>query len=116
MLANLSRLATKLDPALMLDALGFVPDGWQQALLRSRARRVLLNIHRQAGKSTAAAAVALATALFEPGSLSLVVSPSLRQSTELFLKVGDFHRDLGAPVRAVEDNARVLSLENKSRI
>jgi len=65
------------------DRLGFVPDAWQAQLLRSQSRWILLNCCRQSGKSTTTAIVALHQAIYDPG-LVLCVSPSLRQSRELF--------------------------------
>ena len=50
-------------------------------------RRLVLNCARQTGKSTTAATLALHRALYYPGSLILLVSPSQRQSTELFRKI-----------------------------
>jgi hypothetical protein len=116
MLAELSRLATRLDPSLLLDDLGFQADPWQRAVLRSTADRLLLLCARQAGKSTASAALALHTALSEPGALILVVSPSLRQSSELYRKIAGFYADLGRPIPAVQDSAVSLALANGSRV
>ncbi len=81
------------------ERLGFTPDPWQAQVLASRARRVILNCCRQSGKSTTAALLALHRALFTAGALVLVISPSLRQSSELFRKVRDFLRVLDPPVR-----------------
>src|SRR5205085_9545029 len=80
-------LAHALDPvAFVQDRLKFEPDPWQASLLRSRAPWILLNCCRQSGKSTTTAAFALHTAIYNPG-LILLVSPSLRQSKELFAKI-----------------------------
>ena len=84
------------------------PDPWQARLLRSRAPWILLNCCRQSGKSTTTAAVALHTAIYDPG-LILLVSPSLRQSKELFAKVIGFLKDLEPAEVLEEDNKRVLS-------
>ena len=82
--------AHALDPvAFAEDRLGFVPDPWQARVLRSRASWILLNCCRQSGKSTTTAVVALHTALYDPG-LILLVSPTLRQSKELFAKTAGF--------------------------
>ena len=71
-------LAHALDPvAFVQDRLKFKPDPWQAQLLRSQALWILLNCCRQSGKSTTTAAVALHTAIYNPG-LILLVSPSLR--------------------------------------
>jgi hypothetical protein len=51
-------------------------------------------------------------------SLVLLLSPSLRQSAELFLKVMALYRDLGRPIPTVRprDNALKLELGNGSRV
>src|SRR5205814_6714785 len=64
-------------------------------LLRSRAKRVILNCCRQWGKSTVTAAMAVHRAATQPGSLVLVASPSGRQSGEFLLKARPFVRMLG---------------------
>src|SRR5580693_6167674 len=93
-------LAFALDPALILRARGLAPDPWQRELLLCRDRQVLLNCTRQAGKSTVVSVLALHTALFTPGALVLLLSPSQRQSCEIFRKVLDAYRALGRPLRA----------------
>src|SRR5262249_5093120 len=70
----------------------------------------------QAGKSTATAVVAFHAALFEPGSLILLVSPSQRQSRELFAKLMDFLRSLEPAETLDEDNRLSATLANRSRI
>ncbi len=97
-------------------SLGFMPDDWQAGVLRSTLRRKLLNCSRQSGKSTTAAVKALHTARYRPGSLTLLVSPSLRQSSELFRKVTDLRAVMSAPLRLVEDNKLSLTTEDGSRI
>jgi hypothetical protein len=88
-------LAHGFDPvSFAVDRLRWRPDNWQATLLRCQSRYICINASRQSGKSTTTAALALHTALYEPGSLILLVSPSLRQSRELFLKVTTFLRDL----------------------
>src|SRR5690348_3567066 len=109
-------LAHALDPVgFVQDRLKFAPDPWQACLLRSRAPWILLNCCRQSGKSTTTAAVALHTALFGPG-LILLVSPSLRQSKELFAKVLGFLRDLEPAEVLEEDNKSSCALANGSRL
>lgn len=63
-----------------------------------------------------AAVDALWTALFEPGSLVLLVSPSLRQSQELFRKVSTFYQKVEGLVEADADLKLTLELANGSRI
>ena len=114
-----ANLAQALDPVLFAkEALGFDPDPWQEQALRWGGKRLLLNCSRQSGKSTTAAILALHKALFYPASLVLLVSPSLRQSSELFRKVQDFLKALPAEQQPelVEDNKLSLTMKNKSRI
>jgi hypothetical protein len=114
MLAN--DLALALDPARVMEAAGLAPDPWQTKLLRSGAKNHLLLCTRQAGKSTTTAALAVWSAVYESPALILLLSPSLRQSQELFKKVMEFYRCIGSPVAAREESALRLELENGSRI
>jgi hypothetical protein len=109
-------LAIALDPSLQLRARGLVPDPWQRDLLLSTDRQVLLNCSRQSGKSTVVSALALDTILFRPRSLVLLLSPSLRQSVEIFRKVLEGYSALGRPVRAVRHTTLQLELANGSRV
>ena len=88
------------DPVEVARRAGLEPDPWQQRFLRSRGHRILLNCSRQSGKSTMAAMRAVHTALYEPGSLTLLVSPSERQSSELARKVRLVMAALEWPVAA----------------
>jgi len=109
-------LALGLDPARFMQACGMVPDAWQAAVVRSMAPRALLNCSRQSGKSSVAAVVALHQALYAPESLILLLSPSLRQSQELFKKVQDAYRMLVSPAPLQAESALRLELANGSRI
>jgi hypothetical protein len=114
MLADDLRMA--LDPAQMMGLVGRAPDPWQARLLRSGADRVLLNCTRQAGKSTVTATKAVHTAVYEPGALVLLLSPSLRQSQELFRKCLEVYRALGRPTKPEAETALRLELDTGSRI
>lgn len=110
-------LAYALDPArLFRSATGHTPDAWQARLLRSTAPRILLNCCRQSGKSSAVATIALHEALFKPGSLTLALSPSLRQSQELFAKIKAQERALGRPAQYVSETTTHLETSRGSRI
>ena len=109
-------LALALDPARLMHAGGLLPDRWQRDLLRSAASRLLLLCCRQSGKSTTTAVLALHTALYEPGALILLLSPSLRQSQELFRKVQDAYRALGSPTPLQAESALRFEMDNGSRI
>jgi Terminase large subunit, T4likevirus-type, N-terminal len=104
------------DPARLMTAAGMEPDGWQRTLLACNAARMLLLCCRQAGKSTAAAALALRVALLQPRSPVLLLSPSLRQSGELFRKVLDLFGALGRPMGVTAESALRLELANGSRV
>jgi hypothetical protein len=101
---------------LMADA-GLRPDPWQADLLNSYDRQVLLLCSRQAGKSQVASALALRAALTEPGSLVLLLSPTLRQSGELFRdKVMRLYKALPAAPPPSQESALTLTLPNGSRV
>lgn len=99
-----------------IESLDITPDPWQEKVLMSPAKRLLLNCSRQSGKSTTSAILALHTALFHPGSLTLVISPSLRQSKLLFKKVIDFRKTLNPKPVLVEDNKLSTIFANGSQI
>jgi len=116
MAALMSDLARALDPVLLAAQVGLVPDPWQTDVLRSTASRLLLNCSRQSGKSTITSILALHTALYASDSLVLLLSPSLRQSGELFKKCIATYKDLGRPVSPESETALTLTLQNGSRI
>lgn len=106
-----------LDPvAFAQERLGIAPDPWQTQVLRSPAHRLLLNCSRQAGKSTTVAMLALHTALYTPDALILVVSPTLRQSGELFRKITGFMACLNTRPSLAEDNRLSLRIHGGARI
>lgn len=110
-------LLAGLDPVEFARRLGFTElDPWQVQALRWGGRRLALNVHRQGGKSTVAAILALHRTVYWPGSLVLLVSPSLRQSSELFRKVTDLMGRLPDPPRLTEDNLTSCTMVNGSRI
>jgi len=96
--------------------LGFEPDAAQARVLDSRSRRGLLNCSRQWGKSTVTAAKAVYQAEQEAGSLTLVVSPSERQSGEFLRKAAGFVQKLGLRAKGDGDNELSLAFPNGSRI
>lgn len=105
-----------LDPCALFDSAGMCPDPWQAELVRTRSRRVLVLSCRQAGKSTATAALALSTALRREGATVLLVAPSLRQSTELMRKVRAFYSAAGRPVSTDAESVLRMELPGGSRI
>jgi hypothetical protein len=108
-------LAAALDPVRFAERCGVVADHWQAEVLRSEDPRILLNCSRQAGKSTVAAVLALHRAVYWPASLVLLVSPSLRQSSELFRVALTLYGRAGLPA-PVEASAQRMELANGSRV
>jgi len=111
-----SDLAVAFDPVLFARSAGIEPDPWQAQVLRSASDRLLLNCSRQSGKSFITSILALHGALYKPDSLILMLSPSLRQSGELFRKALALYRGLGRPVPPESETALTLTLTNGSRI
>jgi hypothetical protein len=115
---GIRELRRALDPVVLFeDAVG-PADDWQRRILRSTAKRRILLLSRQAGKSQTCAILALHKALYSPGSLVLCIAPALRQSVELTQKTLAAYKDLGlgelAPPKY--ENRLSLELENGSRI
>lgn len=106
-----------LTPLAVADRAGITPDPWQRDLLRSDARQIIILASRQSGKSTTTAILAAHRAAFVGDSLVLLLSPSLRQSAELYRKVRDILVALGeAAPPATETSALRVALSNGSRI
>jgi phage FluMu gp28-like protein len=115
MIAN--DLARALDPSLIAHDAGITPDPWQADLLRSDADRVLMLCSRQAGKTTTAAFIALGTAIYRrPGGLIIIVSPSQRQSAEIFRTVMFHHSNLKNVPELKAESALRAEMANGSRI
>jgi len=103
-------------PSSLLNSVGGA-DPWQAELLKSWFPRMLLLCTRQGGKSSVAAAIAIKTALAERGSLTLLLSPTQRQSSELFRdKVMRLYNTIGKPVPIVQESALTMTLATGSRI
>jgi hypothetical protein len=106
-----------LDPVRFVqDVTGWDVDPWQREVLTSEADRIILNCCRQSGKSTTAGLLALHTAAYTPDSLVLLLSPSLRQSSELFQVVHRFYGAIASDAPARRESALRLELRNGSRI
>ena len=110
-------IAQALDPVIFAKSiLPFPLDKMQEKILRSNAKRLILNNHRQWGKSLISALKALHRAIYYPGSLILLLSPSLRQSSELFRKVSECCTMVEGLPEKVEDSKLFLKFSNGSRI
>jgi hypothetical protein len=109
-------LSIALDPCRLMKVTGLSPDPWQRELLRTNSKRQLLLCSRQSGKSTSTAVVALHHALYRDEALVLLLSPSLRQSQELFRKVTRVYRGIRHAPPGVHETSLLLDLANGSRI
>lgn len=109
-------LAASLDPSAILRSSSIEPDPWQTALLTSQASRILLCASRQSGKSTTAAALAVWHLVFAPDSVTVIISPSLRQSQESFRRVIALFEAFKPPITISSQTGTSISLRNNSRV
>src|SRR6266851_6948870 len=109
-------IAYRVDPALwMREVLGITPHLWQETFLRTpRGAFILVLTARQVGKTTIAACAMAHTAVFKPGSLSVVACPAQRQSAEPIRKAKDMVLKAGATL--ITDNKYGIELANGSRV
>ncbi|MCC6536002.1 MAG: hypothetical protein IT162_00525 [Bryobacterales bacterium] len=98
------------------ERLNFQPNPAQLRALDLHVRQGILNCSRQWGKSTTVSVRAVHHAFYTPGSLTVVASPTGRQSAEFVRKAGTFLRQLGIRPRGDGDNEISLLLPNESRI
>jgi tRNA(Met) C34 N-acetyltransferase TmcA len=103
-----------LDPAVLFEqAFGYAPLDWQRGYLRETRPTVVLK-GRQVGASTSAAALAIHTVRYWPDVNVVIVSPSLKQSTEICTRARSGLRRLGLTL--AQDSTSTLRLSNGSRI
>lgn len=118
MAALASDLAAALDRVVFAQRAGLAePDAWQVDVLRSEAPNLLLNVHRQGGKSLMAALLGLHLAIYTPDSTCIIVSKTLHQAQELFgERLMRAFNALGRPVAEKRSNLTGLWLANGSRV
>jgi hypothetical protein len=109
--------ARALDPTLIARDVGIDHlDEWQAKLIDDPPKRLLCCCGRQVGKSTIASLTCLHAAIYNAPSTIVLISPSLRQSVELYRTLhGMYSRLPGRPEAQYETLTR-LELENGSRI
>lgn len=109
-------IAYRVDPvSWMREVLGIAPHAWQEAFLRSeQGASIVVLTARQVGKTTAAAVGMAHSAIFMPGSLSVVACPTQTQSAEALRKVREMVLKAGAELTT--ENVFKLELANGSRI
>ncbi len=110
------RRRTLVSPLTYLQAAGVTPDPWQQRVLESRARQLLLLCSRQSGKSFVTAALVGYTAMTQRNRDVLVVARAQRQAMNLLRTVVRLFHDAGMPVPALAESAQTLELVNGSRV
>ncbi len=107
----------ELNPALWARAvLGMPLDATQERILLTKPHRLILNCHRQWGKSTVTAVLAAHRVVFNPGVEVICVSRTQDQSAEWLRKVERMLRQLGLKVRGDGFHKRCLVLPNGSRL
>jgi hypothetical protein len=113
---KLIQIAHLLDPVVWAtDVLGITPQEWQEPFLRApRGASILVLTSRQVGKTTVAAIGMAHTAVFKPGSLSVVACPAQKQSAEAIRKVREMVLKAGAKLAV--DNVYGIELDNGSRV
>ena len=101
------------DPvAFARDLLGFTPDPTQAKLLGASQQYVMVNCHRQWGKTTMTAMRAVHWAMSKPGQQIAVVSASLRQSMALANRCREFAHQLHLTLRTEAANKGSIVFPN----
>jgi len=109
--------AAALDAGYLMQSAGLdPPEGWQRDVLLSPAKFLAVLCPRQVGKSTITAAAVLNYAMYRPGSIVLLASPTKRQSDLLFEKVLDIFHALPQRPTGARAIAGRLELPNGSRV
>lgn len=109
-------LSRAFDPSLIMRDGGLIPDPWQERVLRDKPRRGLFLCSRQSGKTEVAISLGEHCALYEPGSLTLIVSPSQRQSGEIFRRLMLLHSSLKDVPHLTAESALRAEFSNGSRV
>lgn len=98
---------------LFIAATGDQPLDWQEDYLRETRDTIVLK-GRQVGASTAGGVIGIRRARYWPGSMVAIVSPSLKQSTEVKERAKDGLIRLGEHL--TKDSSSLIELSNRSRI
>jgi phage FluMu gp28-like protein len=112
-LANDLRIAV--DPAHLLRTAGLQPDPFQEEICRTDQDTLVL-VCRQGGKSTAAACAAAHKALYQPGSMIVILAPTQDQAMEVRRKAEPFLRAADPGFEPTSRTATRIELKNGSRI
>ena len=98
------------------ELLGFEPDAAQAQLLEAKDRYVILNCHRQWGKTTITAVHAVHRALSRPGQTIVILSLTLPQAQVLASRCRMFARKMGVPVKSDATKEHAMVFPNGSVI
>lgn len=111
------QIAYQIDPVRWVeDEFKFYPDEWQKRLLRSTSRNCCVSSGRQCGKTTIAQFVAAHQVLFNPGTLTVVISPSQRQSSEMGKRIFETLKQVDIRGKLPTDNKSSIELPSKARV
>jgi hypothetical protein len=105
-----------IDPSSVARDLELEPDPWQRRLIDEPPKRALVNCGRQCGKSTAASLCALHRAVYAAPATVVLISPSMRQSIELYRTLRELWSRLPNHPEAQYETLSRLELTNGSRI
>jgi hypothetical protein len=109
-------VAYMLDPALWVrNVLGTEPSPWQEEFLRAKlGASIIVLTARQVGKTTVAGWAIAHFMFHNPGSMNVIVCPSLRQSVEAVRRVRESVVKAGGKLKT--DNVFRIELDNGSRV
>lgn len=111
----LSSLHRFVDPRQTMLVAGKTPDPWQERLLLSTSKRVLVLCSRQIGKSESTAAKATHECVFRPPAVVGITSDSQDHSKLLLAKAREYMRLLeGDLFRIVSESTERIDLSNGS--
>jgi len=96
--------------------LGFTPQGDQARLLATKHRYVLLNCHRQWGKTTLTSIRAVHRAVTLPQQQVVILAPTMRQSQILAGRCREYSSKLNLPLKTDGKNPGSLIYPNGSAI
>ncbi len=108
--------------------IGFNPTWYQEELLRCTSKRIVVRWPRQSGKSRALAIRSLWFAVFNPGTTTIIVGPSRRQSIIVRDIIHGFIEDMPPRLRGViirklmrttiyfRNGSRIIALPNSEHL
>ena len=105
-----------LDPVSYLSSIGWNVFPWQDAVLSDPSTRICIDGARQGGKSTIMSAVTCHHAKYYPGSLSVILAPTLMQAGEDMMKIKAFIACDRRYPKLVRSGAQEIQLLNGARI